>query len=396
MAINYSVNSTPFEEIFVPRSYTFLYNQNPPNGFNGQLYGWGGDTYGNLGQSVSLQPKSSPVQIGALTGWISLSGTNQNLGVRQDGTLWGWGRNNFGQLGDGTAINKSSPVQIGSDTNWYMVDTDYNSSTIALKTDGTLWSWGYNNYGQLGSGTTTARSSPVQVGALTNWETIAMGSHFSMGVKTDGTLWTWGHNLYGTLADSTTVNKSSPIQIGTVANYKLVSGGGLGCAGAIRTDGTLWTWGHNIIGQLGSGTTANRSAVAQVGLLTNWKNIKIGAWAASVKVDGTLWAWGYNTDGNLGDGTVVHKSSPIQVGSLSNWKNVSIGGGNESTINYAGVTAAIKTDGTLWAWGENSNGGVGDQTVVHKSSPVQVGSLNKWSLLSYKLHQYGVMAVLGR
>jgi alpha-tubulin suppressor-like RCC1 family protein len=301
--------------------------------------------------------------------------------------LWAWGNNNSGQLGLGNTAPRSSPVQVGSLTNWKQVSGGQ-YSTAAIKTDGTLWTWGNNNNGGgLGTNNTTSYSSPVQVGSLTNWKQVSVGSDgittsgHTAAIKTDGTLWSWGVNSSGQLGTNDIVHRSSPVQVGSLTNWKQVSAGSYFTT-AIKTDGTLWSWGLNSSGQLGTNNTTSYSSPVQVGSLTNWKQVSAGTdgniispsgHTAAIKTDGTLWSWGLNSSGQLGTNDVVNRSSPVQVGSLTNWKLVSAG-------SY--FTTAIKTDGTLWSWGNNSNGQLGTNDVVHRSSPVQVGSLTNWKLVS--------------
>ena len=137
-------------------------------------------------------------------------GGGSSFGIKTDGTLWAWGWNGYGKLGDGTNIGKNIPTQIGTGTNWQSVSTDVEHS-LGKKTDGTLWAWGYNNWGQLGDGTNTNKNIPTQIG--TNWQTIELGGYHSLGKKTDGTLWAWGWNGYGQLGDGTSIDKNIPTQI---------------------------------------------------------------------------------------------------------------------------------------------------------------------------------------
>jgi alpha-tubulin suppressor-like RCC1 family protein len=274
-------------------------------------------------------------------------------------------------LGDGTTINKSSPVQIGSLTNWKSISTN-NADVRAIKTDGTLWAWGTVSFI---TGVNIYKSSPVQIGSLTNWKQISTGAQIFSAIKTDGTLWSAGANASGQLGDGTIIaNLSSPVQIGSLTNWKQVSAG-FNSMSAIKTDGTLWTWGYNYYGQLGDGTIITKSSPVQIGSLTNWKYVESGQQKfTAIKTDGTLWAWGVNSLGNLGDGTIINKSSPVQIGSLTNWKYISCRDRN---------TLAIKTDGTLWAWGVNgSQGGLMTGATASVSSPVQVGSLTNWKYIS--------------
>jgi alpha-tubulin suppressor-like RCC1 family protein len=200
--------------------------------------------------------------------------------------------------------------------------------TIAVKTDGTLWSWGTSANGQLGI-SAVARSSPVQVGSLTDWSLVAVGAvggdNHVAAVKTDGTLWAWGRNNYGQIGDNTIINRSSPVQIGGLTNWALV-GTGDNHTASVKTDGTLWTWGSSSWGQIGDNTIINRSSPVQVGSLTNWYQVSAGDnFTASVKTDGTLWTWGVNASSQLGQNNTIPLSSPVQVGALTNWYRVATG-----------------------------------------------------------------------
>ena len=193
---------------------------------------------------------------------------------RTDGTLWVTGNNNKGQLGLGDINLRSSPVQVGSLTNWKAISSFQNPSTIAIKTDGTLWTWGSNGAGELGLGDVLHRSSPVQVGSLTNWMEIS--SYNSFAIKSDNTLWVWGDNSFGRLGDGTIVSKSSPVQVGNLTNWSKVNGNGYSTY-SVKTDGTLWAWGLNQSGNLGLGDVTHRSSPVQVGSLTNWKYVATSA-----------------------------------------------------------------------------------------------------------------------
>ena len=249
---------------------------------------------------------------------------------------------------------------------------------------GSLWSWGSADQGQLGDGASFSggsKSSPVQTSlAGTNWASCSGGMYVAGAIKTDGTLWTMGYNYYGSLGDGTSVDKNTPVQI-SGTNWKQVSTAI--SSAAIKTDGTLWTWGQNALysppsgggGLLGDNTTVDKSSPVQtISGGNNWKSVSSGRYTkAAIKTDGTLWMWGYNNYGQLGDGTTSGKSSPIQVPG-TNWKVVAAGG-------Y--ISAAIKTDGTLWTWGRNQQGFLGDGTITNRSSPVQtVAGGTNWKTLS--------------
>jgi alpha-tubulin suppressor-like RCC1 family protein len=333
----------------------------------GGLWTCGYNNNGQLGDSTTTS-KSSPIQtIAGGTNWKQVTcGYMHTAAIKTDGTLWTWGYNAFGQLGNNATISKSSPIQtIAGGTNWKQVSGG-SSNIAAIKTDGTLWNWGYNGDGRLGDSTTISKSSPIQtIAGGTNWKQVAGGYYHTAAIKTDGTLWTWGDNSYGQLGDSTTTSKSSPVQtIAGGTNWKQVSCGQYHIA-AIKTDGTLWNWGRNNNGQLGDSTPTSKSSPIQtiVGG-TNWKQVTCGAYhTAAMKTDGTLWSWGYNLFGALGNNTTISNLRPVQtIAGGTNWKQVTCG---------AYHTAAIKTDGTLWSWGNGGDGRLGDSTSIPKSSPVQ-------------------------
>ena len=303
---------------------------------NGTLWAWGRNNYGQLGLGFSgyYTAVSSPVQVGAFTTWSEIeSGDYHNLAIYHNGTLWAWGKNSNGQLGDGTTTYRSAPVQIGALANWLAVAAGSYFS-LAIKTNGTLWAWGHNNYGQLGLGNTSNSSSPVQVGALTNWSKISCApssGYFVIATKTDGTLWSWGQGQYGVLGLNMTGAYgsgmySSPKQVGALTTWDNISCGSTSAI-AVKSNGTLWSWGANPAGQLGDGTTTYRSSPVQVGALTNWSS-KIGSGTShfsAIKTDGTLWSWGANIQGVLGHGHESYRSSPVQVGALTTWVNISSG-----------------------------------------------------------------------
>jgi alpha-tubulin suppressor-like RCC1 family protein len=343
---------------------------------NFQLYAWGTNTYGKLGLNNTIN-QSSPVQVGADTDWLVVrGGQDTSVALRTNGTLWNWGRGSLGALGQNNTINQSSPVQVGALTTWYQVDTG-DRNVGGLKTDGTLWMWGPNQYGQLGINTQTfqGESSPVQVGSDTDWAFFSMGRFWVGAIKTDGSLYTWGSNTGGMLGQGLTPTgdgnrRSSPTQIGVLTNWASVVGAKTqSVCHATKTDGTLWGWGSNdSFGQVGDGTRIDRSTPVQLGALTNWQKPvqDIGqSFSGAIKSAGSLWLWGNNANGQLLQGDTTYRSSPVQVGSLTNWATASLG--NFSLL-------ALKTDGTLWVGGRGDYGTLGTGNLVELSSPVQLGA----------------------
>jgi alpha-tubulin suppressor-like RCC1 family protein len=334
--------------------------------YEAQIWSWGSNYCGKLGDGTLIS-KLSPVQeISGSINWCQVSaGRNHSSGLKSDGTLWSWGMNIHGKLGDGTVIARCSPVQeISASTNWCQVSAGLCRSS-GLKSDGTLWSWGMNICGALGDGTIICRCSPVQeISSSTNWSKVSVSLHTSA-TKTDGTLWSWGENVQGKLGDGTIVVRCSPVREKSFSTNWCNVSTGQGNGSAIKVDGTLWSWGRNELGQIGDGTTvAKCSPVQEISGSTNWCNVSTGQGNGSaIKVDGTLWGWGFGGCGLLGDGTIVNKCSPVQeFCSATNWSQVS---------SYSASVSAIKANGTLWSWGINDCGKLGDGTVIDKCSPVQ-------------------------
>jgi len=340
-----------------------------------RLFSWGKNNLGQLGLNNVID-RSSPTQVGANTNWSLVQTVSADSGIttKTDGTLWSWGYNLQGQLGLNDIVDRSSPVQVGTATNWNRVTGTISGGILATKTDGTLWVWGGNGDGQLGLNNVIYRSSPTQVGANTNWNRLNVNSMgASIATKTDGTLWTWGSGFAGVLGQNNNISRSSPTQVGTGTNWFLVSCGNGVNALATKTDGTLWSWGLNTNGQLGLNDIVNRSSPVQVGTATNWSQINVGRLnSMATTTDGTLWSWGLNTNGQLGLNDIVNRSSPVQVGSTTNWNLVSM-------TRYSAVTT--KTNGTLWSWGLNTNGQLGLNDSVNRSSPTQVGANTTWTLI---------------
>ena len=346
-----------------------------------RLYSWGENAVGQLGFNDTVY-RSSPTQVGTGTNWSKVNTRNTSgqanprhtIATKTDGTLWIWGFNHYGQLGTNDRVAKSSPTQLGSGT-WSQVEAGWNAMA-AIKTNSTLWTWGVNGQGQLGvNDTVYSRSSPTQVGSDTNWSQISISNDagvFMSAIKTDGTLWTWGGNGYGELGQNNTINKSSPVQVGASTNWSQITSGQRGSL-AIKTDGTLWSWGRNYEGWAGYNNTVYKSSPTQVGALTNWSQVSMrGNAVMAIKTDGTLWSWGGNFGGVLGQNDAVVRSSPTQVGSSTDW----------SKISASSMVLATKTDGTLWTWGFGSRGELGSNNVVARSSPVQVGANTNWSLVN--------------
>jgi len=333
-----------------------------------ELLVWGDGSVGQLGKNSTSDGFTPATTFAGGTNWKQVAcGGAHTAAIKTDGTLWTWGETSNGQLGanlGGALVRRSTPVTtFAGGTDWKQVACGV-SHTAAIKTDGTLWVWGLNSSGQLGTNNFISTSIPVTTFAGgTNWKQVDGNSRHTAAIKTDGTLWTWGQGADGELGVNDLNSRSLPTTTfagGT--NWKQVSCGGYYTA-AIKTDGTLWTWGRNTSGQLGDNTTSNkRTPVTTFAGGTNWKQVDgNSSHTAAIKTDGTLWTWGNNGSGKLGINDAITRTTPVTTfAGGTNWKQVT--GGNSHT-------AAIKTDGTLWTWGYNGDGRLGNNS-GNRSTPV--------------------------
>ena len=294
------------------------------------------------------------------------AGGNHTVAIKADGTLWSWGQNTYGQLGNNSTANSSIPVQENTQaTNWAAVSAGGNH-TVAIKADGSMYAWGRNNVGQLGiaAGDTTNRNVPTRVGTATDWAYVSAGGSHTVAIKTGGSMYAWGANDISQLGDGTMTNCQTPLQIGS-DTWTAVATGQRHTV-AINKNGELYAWGGGYYGQLGggiSGDTANRNVPTKIGTATDWAAVAAGEdHSVAMKTDGTLWAWGDNRYGQIGDGTTTQRNAPVRIG--MGWTAVSAGGYN---------TIAIKEGGTIWIWGDNRYGQIGDGTNVNRTSPVRIG-----------------------
>lgn len=342
------------------------------------LFAWGDDAEGELGDG-GTRNQALPEQIGTRDDWAQISvGWYDTMAIAADGSLWSWGENLDGALGDGTGMNRGVPGRVGTAT-WRSVSAGSGSHTMAIRSDGTLWGWGSNLKGEIGDGTTDARHTPVQIGTDSTWASVASESAASLAIKDDGTLWSWGWNSDGQLGNPAVVEVHVPTQVGTATNWQTIITGP-GSAFATRRDGTLWAWGYNGSGQLGDGTTKERTAPVQVGTATNWVRVTAGGvgtagWAMAIRADGSLWGWGGNAEGELGDGSTTERHAPRPIAAGSTWSSVAAG------TNF---TRAVRSDGTLWGWGISW----GDTGPLHQATttPVQIGTGRRWSSVAAATH----------
>ena len=292
-------------------------------------------------------------------------------------------------LGLNNKTRYSSPVQVPG-TTWSWTSLAYGYTCISTKTDGTLWTCGVNEYGEMGTNDTTRRSSPTQIPGTT-WATgvgkITAGKTISA-IKTDGTLWSWGLNEYGTMGTNNRTNSSSPTQVPGTTWSKVSTGGEGMHFAAIKTDGTLWMWGNNAGGQCGNNTSGDTTVARYSSPVqipgTTWSEVRPGNNNTSaIKTDGTLWTWGANGSGQLGNNSTAYASSPIQIPGTT-WSK---------TAQSKYSTFATKTDGTMWSWGVNYEGVLGLNNTTSYSSPIQIPGTS-WSDLIGDGHNGGPVGAI--
>jgi alpha-tubulin suppressor-like RCC1 family protein len=330
---------------------------------DGSMWTWGYNYFGQLGDGTN-ENRSVPKQVGS--NFIAVAAGIVAAGIGPDNTLFMWGDNRWGQLGDSSPTMRTTPTLVGTD--FAMVETskdlgifEFHANSVAVRKDGTLWTWGNNMHGQLGNGTRVNSGTPVMVG--TGYRTAVVSSHHGLAIKSDGSLWAWGDNGRGELGDGTTTASLVPVRIS--AEFVAV-GATVYNSVALHRDGTVFTWGSSINGELGDGSTIDRLAPARVPGLSNVTAIARGSnHTLALRSDGTIWGWGRNASGELGDGTFVNRPLPTRISALANVTAIATGGG---------YSLALRSDGTLWVWGASYTS-LGDGTGRLASNlPRQIGS----------------------
>ena len=284
------------------------------------------------------------------------------LSAQVPGNVWSWGDNQYGQLGNGTTTSSNVPIETSGAGQTIAVAAG-GLHSLALQSDGTVLAWGNNDNGQLGDGTNTDRSLPVQVIGLTGITAVAgADENFSLALRNDGTVWAWGENSYGQLGNGSSGNgadRNVPVQV-TGLTGAIAIAADYRHSLAVRNDGTVWAWGSNDSGQLGDGTHTDRATPVQVSGLAGVVAVAAGKYyCLALRNDGTVWAWGNNGYGQLGDGTTTNRDTPVQVSGLSGVVAVAAG-------LYHSL--ALTSEGTVWAWGDNTYGNLGIGTSGYSTS----------------------------
>lgn len=318
----------------------------------------------------TYQYRYEPVLVEDLDDLISVAaGAEHSCAIKKDGSVWTWGNNDYGQLGDGSDIDRRTPVKVVGLEQAVCVAAG-SDFTIVSKEDGTVWSCGWNYYGELGVSSHGINgiyhsAVPVRVNGLYGVEALSAGEYFGLALRSDGTVWSWGRNNYGQLGIGNAIDQDSPIQITSLSGIKAI-GAGSSHAAAVAEDGSVWTWGLNESGQLGIGNLNDRFIPVQVPSLTNVTSVALGAdFTLALKSDGTVWSWGSNGHSALGNGQASDRSTPGKITGLKNI--VAIAAGENHGL-------ALDQSGRLWAWGGNEYGQLGIGSTTEQPVPVRLST----------------------
>jgi alpha-tubulin suppressor-like RCC1 family protein len=332
------------------------------------IWCWGNDNSGKLGNGAIAGNQNVPGQIDDASTWKAITGgQNYFCAIKSDDTGWCWGQGSNGRLGDGSGSNQASPVQIAGGHNWKVLSAGVDH-TCGIKTDDTLWCWGSQTNGKVGNGLTSgSQATPVQVQVGNTFKAVSAGSSFTCAIASNNARYCWGNNndsQLGSLLVPTAFTE--PVAIADPATYSAVSvasgtGASEAAVCAIRTSGALYCWGDNASGRLGNGTTTSTATATQVSGGGVWKSVFVMAMSArhtcGIKDDDTLWCWGSNNRGQLGLGTVGgSQTTPQQVGTAT-WARVR---GYADMNNDSARTCGIRLDGSLWCWGAQTSGRLGN------------------------------------
>lgn len=385
--------------------------------FRGKAWAWGYNIFGYMGTNSTTSRRTPFAVTGVHTFCKITQGESTSHAIDKDGKIWAWGYNMWGKLGIGSTISRSTPFAIGgvnktfcqiSGGQYHTIALDkynyvwgwgrkdsLNDSTIkpqkssgininilssgtnqvlVISGNTTAWGWGYNNQGSLGINLGTgSRRSPLSVmGVKKTFCQISAGNNYTMsGINQNGKIWSWGNNQYGQVGDNTITSRSTPVAIGGVNKTFCEISRGNSFAASIDFRGKVWTWGYNNLGQLGDNTVVSkRTPVAIGGVNKTFCHISIGFHCVGITYTGKLWAWGRNNNGEIGDATKTCRSTPVAVGGV-NKTFCSIA----SSSYYHNL--AIDFRGQIWTWGSNAYGGLGNNQVTDRCTPVAISGVNK-------------------
>ena len=345
-----------------------------------EVMAWGRNDIGQLGIGTSGEgtDKTVPSILNGLENIIDLAaGENHSLALSDDGSVWSWGNNSHGQLGigdsgGGTEIDQPKKVLLLTDI--IAIDAGY-AHSLALQDNGTVWTWGSNTNGQLGngkSGIDTSEDTPTLIQTLDNCVDVAAGYGHSVALKKDGTVWTWGFNSSGQLGDDSEIDRNYPAIVPGLSNIIAIAVGDYHTV-VLKNDGTVWAWGDNPFGQLGDGTTTMKKTPVRVVDIANVTSIAAGyVHTLALRNDGTVWGWGGNVFGQLGDNSTDMRTRPVKSDIFP--KAIAVEAGHYHSL-------VLKSDGSVWSFGSNSFGQLGDSTLQAQTLPLQVHGVNNLGTL---------------
>jgi alpha-tubulin suppressor-like RCC1 family protein len=352
---------------------------------NGRLWSWGRNANGQLGDNT-ITSRITPVSVaGTIKTFCKVSAGNLHThAIDKNGRLWGWGINTFGQLGDNTSSSRRTPVSVLGLVKTFCEISAGTQHTLAIDKNGRLWSWGYGKYGVLGNNDSTQaqKNTPVSVlGTVKTFCKIWAGNFHNIAIDYKGKTWAWGYNLYGIVSNSNVEPKTTPISVTASKTFCKIFVGNQNGIG-LTNNGEIFTWGLNDFGQIGDNTGIGKyNPVSIAGSTKTFCQI-VNGYASNYAIDryGRIWSWGDNTSGKLGDNSITNRFTPISIlGTTKTFCKISTGFQH---------TAAIDQYGRIWSWGYNFYGQIGDSTTVSKRTPVAVlGALKTFCEISSQNNQ---------
>lgn len=335
----------------------------------GKVFAWGADHYGQLGLGRNVY-SATPVTLATLGDVVQVAARfSHNLAVRSDGRVVSWGLNSANQLGYFTSWMVSEEPQVIPNLRGVTAVAAGYMHSLALTSTGDVWAWGSNGWGQLGSGTTESRATPLKVEGLPPIAAIAAGAYHSLALSRTGKVWAWGYNNSGQIGNGTTATQLVPVELAAPTGVTAI-GAGVYHSLAVTEDGSLWVWGENGSYQLGDGGTTDRLSPVKLTSISGVRQVAGGLYhTLALKTDGSVWSWGRNSNGQLGLGSSVSYSSvPARVSGISN--AIGVVAGAEHSI-------ALQGPAGISVWGRNWLGALGDGTTVHKYVPNLLYFLNQ-------------------
>ena len=347
---------------------------------NGDVWAWGQNNGGQLGNGTTVD-KHEPTKINTLSGKgitaiAESTVSDHSIALASNGDVWAWGNNASGQLGDVTTTNRSIPVKITalSGKSITKVVTGGGHS-MALDSNGDVWGWGYAMHGELGDGSYTMRTNPIKIPALSgkDFTKISAGLYHNLALDSNGDVWAWGCNCSGEVGNGETTNCGYGVYIPfkiTALSGKGITAVKAGCHNsfALASNGDVWAWGNNAWGKLGDGTEVNRLTPVKNTILSGKGIAKIeSGWTHTIALasNGDVWASGWNSWGQIGDGTTTEWHTPVKITALSGKGITAISAGYAHNL-------ACASNGDLWSWGLNSKGQLGDGTTTNRRTPVKI------------------------